>query len=143
MKSRFTISLLALSLFFIRSAAQSSSENVSFDNYTSASDNDLVNWFSGGNGLTQITSSGITGGCLTTPDSISWGNDNANYCFKYVAGTPNATSVCFKYDTAMTSLPSYARCATIWLAPQADWNHYIVASVSPSEENGSDFLFVD
>ncbi len=116
--------------------AQTVNENVLFNNYTSTSDNDLANWFSGGNGLTQITTDGITGGCLTTPDSISWGNDEANYCFKYKGGdlASNTTSISFKYDTTLTSIPSYARCAAIWLKPYADFNHYIVTAVSHNKK---------
>ncbi len=107
-------------------------ENVNFNNYSSASDNDFVNWFSGGNGLNQITTNGITGGSLSVPDSVNWGNDEMNYCSKYVGDllVPTNTSVCFKYDTALINLPGFDRGVSIWLKPSSDFNHYIIASYS-------------
>ncbi|GDX53143.1 hypothetical protein LBMAG27_21900 [Bacteroidota bacterium] len=129
---KFPLLILIIFLSINFGFAQTVTKSVDFNTYTSASDNNLANWFSGGNGLTQIISTGISGGCLATPDSINWGNDEANYCFKYKGGdlANNATSICFKYDTTLTAIPSYARCAAIWLKPYADFNHYIVTSVS-------------
>lgn len=130
--SKITLTFFLITFSVLQIAAQQVTETVDFDNYNNISDNDLVNWFSGGNGLTQITTNGIQGGCLQTPDSINWGNDEANYCFKYhnlnSAGT--STRFCFKYDSTLTNLPSYARCASIWIKPSADFNHYVIASVS-------------
>lgn len=132
MNKLITVLFCALAFFTSKTGAQTSTEIVNFDNYVSVTDNDFANWFSGGNGLTQITTNGISGGCLSTPDSVNWGNDEANYCFKYKGGdfASNSTRFNFKYDSTLTNLPSYARCASIWLKPSADFNHYIVASVS-------------
>ena len=132
MKKKFTIVFCFIIIFSSKTFSQTSTENVNFDNYTSASVNDFTTWFSGGNGLTQITTNGIAGGCLTTPDSIDWGNQEAHYCSKYVSdlATSTNTSICFKYDTTLINLPSYARGVSIWLKPFSDPNHYIIASYS-------------
>ena len=66
-----------------RVSSQPVSESVLFDNYVSTADNDFVNRFDNGTGLNQIQTNGITGGCLETPQTISWGNDNAIYCTRY------------------------------------------------------------
>ncbi len=109
-------------------------ENVLFDNYISSTNNDFTNHFTGGLGLTQITTNGITGGCLTTPntENMNWGNDNAIYCSKYIgANTYYAkTSVCFKYDSTQINSVNFDRAVSIWLNPSADFNHYIIASVT-------------
>src|SRR5215213_10709680 len=78
-------------------------EQVDFNNYISPTDNDFVNRFNNGAGLAQITTNGITGGCLTVPATMNWGNDNAVYCSKYIAnlGSYCKTNIAFKYDTAL------------------------------------------
>ncbi|MEO8150102.1 MAG: T9SS type A sorting domain-containing protein [Bacteroidia bacterium] len=131
MKTNFTI-LYFILIIFTHANAQVVDENVHFDFYQNASNNDFINHFSGGLGLTQIQTSGITGGCLTAPDSISWGNDNAIYCSKYKPniGDTIVTTACFKYDGTTIHPASFQRAMSIWLTPQADFNHYIIATVS-------------
>jgi hypothetical protein len=111
--------------------AQIVNEVVDFNNYVSPTNNDFVNRFNNGLGLTQITTNGITGGCLTTPATMDWGNDNAVYCSKYVAdsGWYCKTYVSFKYDTALFSSSGFDRAVSIFLRP-SDFNHYIIGSVS-------------
>lgn len=111
-------------------------EDVNFDFYQNVSNNDFVNHFSGGNGMTQLQTNGITGGCILVPDSISWGNDNAIYCSKYKpnTGDTTVTSVCFKYDSTTVQLSSFQRAVSVFLRPYADFNHYIIASVSANKK---------
>jgi hypothetical protein len=130
MKSLFILSLLLLYSHITYS--QIVTETVAFDNYVSASDNDFVNFFSVGTGLNMITTNGITGGCLETPLTVNWGNDNAVYCSKYIAVPLNhsTTKLSFKYDSAMVNTANFDRAASIFLRPSADFNHYIIASVT-------------
>jgi hypothetical protein len=111
-------------------------ESVTFDNYVSASDNDFENRFDNGPGLTQVQANGITGGCLETPQTISWGNANAIYCtrFKGVIGESYSTGICFKYDTTQLNNINFDRPVTLWMKPYIDPNHYIVASVLDSRQ---------
>jgi hypothetical protein len=107
-------------------------ENVLFDNYISSANNDFVNYFTGGSGLSQITANGITGGCLTTPLTVNWGNDNAIYCSKYIAADSAYTNtrLSFKYDTSQINNINFDRAASIFLRPSRDFNHYVIASVN-------------
>jgi len=121
-------------LFFVAPIAiygQSVIENIAFDNYVSPVDNDFANYFSVGTGLTQITTNGIVGGCLTTPLTVNWGNDNAIYCSKYIdsASYSNTTRISFKYDTTQINTVNYDRAVSIFLRPSADFNHYVIASI--------------
>ena len=111
-------------------------EDVHFNFYQSMSANDFVNHFSSGNGLSQIQNNGITGGCLATTDSIDWSNNRALYCSHYKPGTGDTsyTSICFKYDTAAMHPGTFQRAMSIWLIPYADFNHYIVASVTGNKK---------
>jgi hypothetical protein len=111
--------------------AQVVSEAVTFDAYVSAADNDFINRFDNGLGLVQLQTNGVTGGCLETPLSISWGNDNAVYCtrFKGVTGVTYITGIFFKYDTLQLDNTNFDRAASLWMKPNADPNHYLVASV--------------
>lgn len=124
---------LLLSILFIGMAAQAQivSETVDFDTYISTTDNDFVNRFDNGIGMNQIQTNGITGGCLETPQTISWGNDNAVYCtrFRGVIGDTYITGICFKYDTSQFNNINYDRAASLWMKPYVDPNHYIIASV--------------
>ncbi|MGB3076893.1 MAG: T9SS type A sorting domain-containing protein [Chitinophagales bacterium] len=131
MQSRI-IFLLTFLLSVTSVRAQIVNQQVNFDYYLDATNNDFKNHFSGGYGLSQIQTNGITGGCLTVPDSISWGNDNAIYCtrFKPLAGDTFVAAVGFKYDSALVHPGSYQRALSVWLKPQADFNHYVIASVS-------------
>jgi len=107
-------------------------EDVHFDYYQNSTDNDFVNHFSYGSGLTQVLTNGITGGSLQTPDSVNWGTDNALYCSRYhpLAGDTTVTSICFQYDSTNIHPASYQRGITLWLVPYSDFNHYITASVT-------------
>lgn len=132
MKQKF---IFLASLFVLRvqfSAAQIVTENVSFDNYISPTNNDFTNRFTNGLGLTQITTNGITGGCLTTPNTVNWGNDNAIYCSKYIASTSNYanTGITFKYDSTQINSVNFDRAVSIFLRPSVDFNHYVIASVN-------------
>lgn len=107
-------------------------EDVRFDYYQSVSVNDFTNHFSNGNGLVQLTTNGITGGSLDVPDSINWGNDNAFYCSRFhpFTGDTLITSICFRYDAASYHPGTFQRALSIWLIPYADFNHYIIGSVT-------------
>jgi hypothetical protein len=127
------IVLLMVCLFLIKAAqSQVVTRDVHFDNYTSASSNDLTNHFSGNTTLYQQQTGGITGGCAATPDSNNWGNDLAYYCAKYKANsavTTFSTSIAFKYDSTLYNASGLERMCTIWLVPSADFNHYMISSV--------------
>ncbi len=118
------------------SISQPVTENVMFDNYVSPSDNDLVNNFSGNILLTPTTTNGITGGCLATPTTESWGNNNAIYCSKYInsAAYSSSTRISFKYDTTQLNSINFDRAVSIFLRPNADFNHYIIASITPDKK---------
>lgn len=111
--------------------AQMVSETVSFNNYISTSDNDFQNRFDNGPGLNQLQTNGITGGCLETPQTENWGNDNAVYCthFKGQFGVSYITGICFKYDTTQLNSINFDRATSLWMKPYADPNHYVIASV--------------
>lgn len=127
--------ILPLILFLFASAcfvkAQMVSETVDFDTYISSSDNDFQNRFDNGPGLNQLQVNGITGGCLETPHTENWGNDNAIYCthFKGQIGVTYITGICFKYDTTQLNSINFDRAATLWMKPYADPNHYVIASL--------------
>ena len=127
---------LSLLLHMYVSDAQIVTEEVNFDYYLDTDNNDFTNHFDGGFGMSQIETGGIMGGCLELPDSSSWGNDNAIYCSKYkpVTGDTVFTSICFKYDSALVHPNSFQRALSIFLRPQADFNHYIIASVSGNKK---------
>src|SRR5688572_1175840 len=123
------IALLAINA--IPCYSQTVIEYVSFDTYVSPTDNDFVNNFNNGTGLIQITTNGITGGCLTTPLTVGWGNDNAIYCSKYLnALNISVTRLSFKYDTTQINPVNYDRSVSIFLRPSADFNHYVIASIT-------------
>ena len=119
-------------LMSLRASSQVINEDVLFDTYINANDNDLLNYFSGNQTLVQIPTNGITGGCLQTPDSNNWGNDNSRYCSKYQAVNNQlyTTSICFYYDPALISATGFDRATSIWVQPNTDFNHYLIASVS-------------
>lgn len=126
-----------ISLFlYLPASAQLISETVDFDTYVSASDNDFQNRFDGGTTLSQILNNGITGGCLETPQTVSWGNDNAVYCtrLKGAAGVTYIQGICFKYDTSEINIINFDRAATLWMKPSADPNHYLIASIINTPE---------
>ena len=127
--------ILALIVFLFATSflvtAQMVSETVDFDTYSSASDNDFQNRFDNGPGLNQLQTNGITGGCLETPHTENWGNDNAVYCthFKGQIGVSYITGICFKYDTTQLNSINFDRAASLWMKPFADPNHYVIVSV--------------
>jgi len=131
MSKNYILIFLGLSITIQQLQAQMVSETVDFDTYVSASDNDFENRFDNGTGLTQIQTNGISGGCLQTPQTINWGNDNAVYCtrFKGVIGVSYITGICFKYDTLQFNNINFDRAASVWMKPYADPNHYAIASV--------------
>lgn len=114
--------------------AQIVNELVDFNTYVSPTNNDFVNRFNNGLGLTQITTNGITGGCLSVPATMNWGNDNAIYCSKYIGDSVSycRTSVSFKYDTSVFNSSGFDRAVSIFLRPQSDFNHYVIGSISHS-----------
>jgi len=111
--------------------AQGVNEVVRFDYYVDSTDNDFKNRFHNGTGLQQIQTNGITGGCLETPLTVSWGNDNAIYCtyIKAVIGEGLDLSISFKYDTTQLNNINFDRSVSLWMKPYVDPNHYIIASV--------------
>ncbi len=122
---------LIISLNKIQSLGQIVNEVVNFDNYVSASDNDFENRFINGGGLFQVQSNGITGGCLETPQTSNWGNDNAIYCSKFngVIGVTYTTSISFRYDTTQLNSINFDRPVSLWMSPHSDPNHYIIGSL--------------
>ncbi len=112
--------------------AQIVTEDVNFDFYQSATNNDFANNFNGITGITQIQTNGITGGCLLLEDSIDWGNDRGIYCsaYKPQSGDTTITSISFKYDSSTVILTALQRAMTIWMHPWADPNHYVIATIS-------------
>ncbi len=122
--------ILSTNLFV--ASGQVVNEVVDFNFYASPTNHDFVNHFNNGLGLSQITTNGITGGCLVTPATMNWGNDDAVYCSKYIAdsGSYCKTYISFKYDTTLFNSSGFDRAVSIFLRPSADFNHYIIASVS-------------
>ncbi len=129
---KFTPALLLFLLQSLLSPAQILNQDVTFDFYQNASNNDFVNYFGNGPGLLPSTTGGITGGCLIAPDSINWGNDDAIFCshYKPVLNDTAVFSICFLYDSSAVHPNSFQRPVSIFLHPYADFNHYIIASVS-------------
>ena len=119
----------------VNASAQHVIKTVDFDQYTSPTNNDYVTWFSGGMGLEPQPTGGITGGALATPDSSSWGNGNARYCFKIKteAWDSAAISISFLYDSTLVVPSSLNRAVSIWLNPSADWNQYLITSVTHNQ----------
>lgn len=129
------ILLLVLLLITIKLNAQTTID-VNFDNYTSPTTNDFTDKFSGNSILYQIPTNGITGGCLVTPATNNWGNDNALFCSTYKLGTPTnlITSICFKFDSTLFNNSVFERTCSIWLIPFSDFNHYAITSISTNKK---------
>ena len=97
-------------------------ENVSFDNSISSTNNDLSNNFifpAGAltNFITQSDIGGINGGALIPPNTINWGNDIIQYCSTY-RNTINSmieTSICFKYNSTLVNPNTSERSIAIWM----------------------------
>ncbi|MEP7265766.1 MAG: T9SS type A sorting domain-containing protein, partial [Bacteroidota bacterium] len=131
--------ILFISIYFCTVATCFSQTTVGlgihFDNYINSSNNDFTNYFNGINtGMTQLQTNGITGGCLATPDSNNWGNDNAHFCMNYKAFVSSVfifnTNFCFKYDSSIVNPNSFDRIASIWMTPSADFNHYLISCIT-------------
>ncbi len=131
MKKNLLAVFICIYCFPLITRGQMVSETVNFDNYVSVSDNDFQNRFDNGTGMNQLQVNGITGGCLETPQTENWGNDNAIYCtrFKGQTGVSYITGIYFKYDTSQLNSINFDRAASLWMKPSADPNHYIIASV--------------
>jgi hypothetical protein len=112
--------------------AQHIFENVDFDYYSSSTVNDYSIWFSNGLGYEQLTTGGITGGCLATPDSNLWGNFQPTYCYKIKTEQYDTAvnAVSFKYDTTDIDPSAFNRAVSIWLVPSADFNHYSITAIN-------------
>ena len=97
-------------------SAQSVSDTVYFNNYSSATNNDLTNHFSNTSWITMDTIHGITGGALNTPNTLSWGNDLIWYCKYYtnVIDSGMNASVSFKWNSALINTTTYDRGAAIF-----------------------------
>jgi hypothetical protein len=123
---RTTLTLVLIFFAIMQSFSQAVSEQVSFDN-----PNDLADHFYGLQSMVQIPANGVTGGCLDTPDSINWGNDNSIYCSKFAAAdTEFLVSVMFYYSDSVINPNSYDRAVSIFLRPHTDPNHYVIGSFS-------------
>ncbi len=94
------------------------SQTINFDNYVSATNNDLVNNFDGMHNLTQIPNNGITGGCVSTPltmPSASFAANLTKYKWTYTQANPFKASICFKYISALDPKLSQYRSSKISL----------------------------
>lgn len=131
MKKLFHI-IIFIHIFIFNTGAQVVTQDVNFDFYQSANNNDFSNNFNGITGITQIQTNGITGGCLLLEDSIDWGNDRGIYCTAYKpdAGDTAVTGICFKYDSSTVVPSALQRAMTIFMHPWADPNHYVIATIS-------------
>lgn len=116
--------------------AQVVTEDVHFDFYQSAANNDFANYFNGLTTITQSQTNGITGGCLLLTDSIDWGNDRGIYCSAYhpLSGDTTVTAVSFKFDSTTIHVNSFQRAMTIFMHPWSDPNHYVIATVSGTKK---------
>lgn len=103
------------------SHSQIQNEIVSFDNYVSDTDNDLINKFqhrlTRPNLFTQVNSNGITGGVLVPPNYLNWGNDVLEYCstYKNIQNSLIETTISFKYNSSIINPNRYERAVVIWL----------------------------
>jgi hypothetical protein len=96
------------------------SDSVNFNTYVSATNNDLVNKFTGSHGMVQQTTNGITGGSVLPAPSITTTNDAVFFRkYSYQSLTNYTTvSVSFKYNTA--SAADYAPACQIGLVVNSD-----------------------
>lgn len=132
MTTYYKAALLALFIFTATFAqAQHIVRTVPFA-YTTPTNNDYVQRFANGIGYTPVDSFGIDGASLATPDTISWGNGNALYCYKIKteAWDSATVSLSFYYDSTTAVPTSIDRGASVWLNPSVDWNHYLITSVT-------------
>ena len=127
-----TLMTVVLVVAGLAASAQHVTKTVDFDTYTSPTQNDYTTWFSGGAGFEQQPTGGITGGALVTPDTAAWGNGNAQYCFKIKteAWDSATVSISFLYDSTAVVPSALNRAVSIWLNASADWNQYLVTSIT-------------
>lgn len=112
---------IACMLSSISIFSQIVNEQVTFDHYTSATNNDLTQKFllNTTNYFFQSNTGGITGGAIIPPNEVSWGNDIVRYCSTY-KNTLNSlieTSVSFKFSSSLLDVTKFQREAVIWLEP--------------------------
>lgn len=96
------------------------SDSVNFNTYVSATNNDLVNKFTGSHGMVQQTTNGITGGSVLPASSITTTNDAVYFRkYNYQSLTNYTTvSVCFKYNTSLAT--DYATACHVGLVVNSD-----------------------
>lgn len=128
--------LVSVYIFLVVNAFSQVTENVNFDNYVSSTNCDLTNHFYPYSGsatylLTQLTDSGITGGCIKTTLSQTPASNTA-YCSKYTnsVGHTDITSLCFFWDTTLVNPSTFDYGVAIWTFPKSDASHDIHVSVS-------------
>ena len=102
MKKQF---LLGISLCFLSAVQAQTSHTVDFNTYVSASNNDLMNNFTGSFGLTQQTTNGITGGCVLPAPTTTYNEALYNSKCYLRPSDPNQTtvSISFKYSASGAS----------------------------------------
>jgi len=99
MKKQF---LLGISICFFSAVQAQSSYSVNFNTYVSATNNDLMNNFTGGFALTQQTTNGITGGSVLPAPTVTSNKAVYNNRCYLRPSDPNQTSVSisFKYSAS-------------------------------------------
>ena len=144
MKTTQTKTLLILALSILSVSRASSAEiSIPFDNYISATQNDLLSNFLVQDGaFSQSQSGGISGGALIPKSSTSWANTKAlsNYRFSTAPGTAIISSIDFKYDASIVNPNQFERPVGIFLNPSRSSNNYIMAY--PQRSSGSHELQV-
>ncbi|MBL7707006.1 MAG: T9SS type A sorting domain-containing protein [Taibaiella sp.] len=118
---------------------------VLFDNYTSTTNNDLKNNFTGNYTFEQVANSGISGGAVNiTGNSTYGGHENDLFAifkdtFDINAATIKA-SICFKHAVGVDDLyPSTILKIQTAGAPEWTISHYIQAEVSIDETSTQKF----
>lgn len=108
---------------------------VSFDNYSSASNNDYVNGFNEGQYCApgyyvQQTTGGITGGALRASNIGNYGNDTSIYktVFGNSPGTTNVASMSFKFNSSLVNAVQFNTALELAISPD-DGNHQFRSSI--------------
>ena len=123
--------MLLLLVFVCRTSIAQVNEAVNFNSYVSPVNNDYYNHFTepwGATGLVPIPDSGITGGCLRTPNTFP-ASLQAIYCSKYKnqIGATFETSFSFKWDsTKINPNVNFLESASMRLYSQETINSYIM-----------------
>lgn len=97
---------------------------IDFNQYISASDNDLSRYFQPGSAFTQVRGNGITGGALVPSASQQQG---AIYSRSLVLGQypEDSVSICFKYNAASFTRDPADQAVEIMLTSTAVHNYYV------------------